>query len=643
LLSVTELLSEQGPLHACLPGFRVRPAQQAMAQAIADALHDKEDLLVEAGTGTGKTLAYLIPAIHSGLKVIISTGTKNLQDQLLHHDVPLLRKALNVPVTITVLKGRANYFCLQRFELARHEMQFDAKVIAVFNSLKTWSVKTRSGDIAEYSALPESDPLWGQVTSNVDNCLGQECQHYEACFLVNARREALAADIVIVNHYLLLADMALQESGFGELLPAADAYIIDEAHQLPDIASQYFGQGISTSQFVELANDATQFYHAEINENNELRILCAEVTAACQQARNQFGSELRRAAWASVNQDKKITESLQALTDAVTRLQQQLVGLAPRSRTLENCHERCELLRARLQQVTAPAEAGYVHWFEVHRRSISLHMTPLDVAGPFQEHKARKNGVWIFTSATLTVAKQFQYFTARLGLHSARCLRWDSPFDYQQQMLMFLPKTLPEPNTPAYLPAVLHLARQVLKHSQGRAFLLFTSHRALKEAATTLRGELPYPLLVQGDASRDNLLERFRTTPHSVLLGTSSFWEGVDVRGEALSCVIIDKLPFAPPDDPVLVARMDDMRRKGQNAFIDYQLPTAVITLTQGAGRLIRDFDDRGVLVICDPRLLTKPYGKTFLKSLPNARITHDIHDVASFFAVDTVLAGAGV
>lgn len=640
MLSVTELLSEQGPLHRCLPGFRVRPAQQAMAQAIADALQVKEDLLVEAGTGTGKTLAYLIPAIHSGLKVIISTGTKNLQDQLLHHDVPLLRKALNVPVTITVLKGRANYFCLHRFEMARQEIQFDTKVIAVFNSLKTWSAKTRSGDIAEYSALPENDPFWIQVTSNADNCLGQECDHYDACFLVNARREALAADIVIVNHYLLLADMALQESGFGELLPTADAYIIDEAHQLPDIASQYFGQAISTAQFVELANDATQFYHDEINENSDLRTVCTVLTTACQQVRHHFGNELQRAAWASVKENKQIQASLKDLDQAVATLQQHLVSLAPRSRTLENCHERCALLRSRLLKVTEPAEAGYVHWLEVHRRSVSLHMTPLDVAGPFQEHKARKNGVWIFTSATLTVAKQFQYFTTRLGLHNARCLRWDSPFDYQQQMLMHLPKTLPEPNTPAYQPAVIQLARQVLKHSHGRAFLLFTSHRALKEAAIALRGELPFPLLVQGDAARDALLERFRTTPNSVLLGTSSFWEGVDVRGEALSCVIIDKLPFAPPDDPVLVARMDEMRRKGQNAFIDYQLPTAVITLTQGAGRLIRDFDDRGVLVICDPRLLTKPYGKTFLKSLPNARITHDINDVAIFFAVDSVLAG---
>lgn len=632
LHSAREILSERGPLRAQLPGFRVRPPQQAMAEAITHALEEKIDLLVEAGTGTGKTLAYLVPAILSGMKVIISTGTKNLQDQLRHRDVPMLRQAMRMPVSVSMLKGRANYFCVQRHEMALQEPTLDTRQHALLRKLALWSAKTRSGDIAECDELPENDPFWMRVTSTVDNCLGQTCAQYEKCFLVKARREAQASDIVIINHHLLLSDMALQQSGFGELLPAADAYIIDEAHQLPDIASNFFGIGLSSAQCADLAGDSAQFYRSEINEDSAFYKLTDLVSLNSQQLRAVFGPELRRAPWQSVMQSKQITTALTELKVSLEQLKQALGMLSQRNENLAACHERCLTLADRLANFTNGNVSGQVYWFETHRRSVSLHVTPLDIAVPFSEHKAKKQGVWIFTSATLTVAGDFSHFTSRLGLHHARCLHWDSPFDYQQNTRLFLPSGMPEPNDSTYTRAVVILSQRVFQYSRGRAFILFTSHRALQEAARLLRDTIQFPLFVQGDASRDTLLEKFRASGNGVLFGTSSFWEGVDVRGEALSCVIIDKLPFATPDDPVLQARIEVMRSRGQNPFMGYQLPTAVIALKQGAGRLIRDFDDRGVLVVCDPRIRTKPYGRVFLKSLPPMPITHDERDVQTFF-----------
>ncbi len=632
VLSAAEVLGTHGPLSQHLAGFRVRAAQQAMADAIAAALTDKQDLLVEAGTGTGKTLAYLVPAMLSGMKIIISTGTKNLQDQLINRDVPLLRQALKIPVSVSVLKGRSNYLCLHRYDQAQQEPTLDKIQVKSLRTIKNWSDGTRHGDIAECSDLSESDPFWIKVTSTVDNCLGQDCEVYDKCYLVKARRDAQAADVVIVNHHLLLSDMALQQSGFGELLPGADAYIIDEAHQLPEIASQYFGLGFSTAQAADLATDCAQAYHQDINETAEFAAQTDLLSRRSAQLRDVFGSQQRRAPWVTLAQDANVQERLTQFYEALYALRTQLQPLAERSKDLATCLERCEILLERYTQMTQPAASGFVHWFEVHRRSVSLHMTPLDIAATFHEHRAHKPGVWIFTSATLTVAGKFEHFTSRLGLHDARCMHWDSPFDYQHNTLMYLPPDMPEPNSPNYIEKVVWVTRQVLSFSRGRAFVLFTSHRAMQDAWQRLRGSLPYPLFVQGDMSRDVLLEKFRATPNAVLLGTSSFWEGVDVRGEALSCVIIDKLPFATPDDPVLQARIDALRARGANPFMDYQLPSAVIALKQGAGRLIRDYDDRGVLVLCDPRLRSKPYGKIFLNSLPPMPVTRDEQDVLHFF-----------
>jgi ATP-dependent DNA helicase DinG len=642
LETVTELLAAEGPIAGELEGFAVRQQQQQMAQTIADAIRNQQDLVVEAGTGTGKTFAYLVPAICAGRKVIISTGTKNLQDQLFHRDIPLVRRALNIPVNCALLKGRGNYICLHRLAMLREQApQQEPHLLPLLQELQEFASHTKHGDIAEFDGLAEGNPLWFRVTSTADNCLGADCRDYQACFVMQARREAQAADLVVINHHLLLSDMALSEEGFGELLPAADIFVVDEAHQLPEVASQFFGTGISTQQFVDLAGDVQRAYLDEINETRDVELLCQQLGKAARDLRLVFGTDLRRGPWPEIQHNPNVQSCLGRLLELNEELKTLLQPLIQRSKELENTYERCVTLTTRLQEVTAQAQTGQIQWYEVHRRSLSFHLTPLDIAPAFVEHKLRKNGNWIFTSATLTVDRRFDHFTQRLGLGKINAQQFDSPFDFTQQALMYLPKGLPEPNSPGYTEAVVRVATQVLQASAGRAFMLFTSHRALRLAEAILRGKIEFPLLVQGEASRDHLLASFRRTPHAVLLGTSSFWEGVDVRGEALSCVIIDKLPFATPSDPVLQARLGHLRQQGINPFMQYQLPAAVITLKQGVGRLIRDAADRGVLVLCDPRLRSKAYGRTFLNSLPTMPVTDSIDTVNAFFQPVTEAIGA--
>jgi len=644
LETVADLLGSEGPIAKRLNGFSVRTEQQAMAQAIADAIAAQHDLVVEAGTGTGKTFAYLVPAMCSGRKVIVSTGTKNLQDQLFHRDIPLIRQSLNIPISCALLKGRGNYLCLERLNKT-HALapQQEPHLIPQLQQLQEFARHTGSGDIAECDAIPEGDPFWFRVTSTADNCLGTECPDYQTCFVMQARREAQAADLVVINHHLLLSDMALSDEGFGELLPAADLFIVDEAHQLPEVASQFFGTGISTQQFVDLASDVQRAYLQEINETRDIELLCQQLIKAARDLRLVFGMDLRRGPWQEIQGNRNVQSSLERLLELNEELKHQLQPLTERSKDLENTYERCVALASRLDTVTAQAQPEQIQWYEVHRRSLSFHVTPLDIAPSFTEHKVRKGGSWIFTSATLTVDHNFDHFTRRLGLRDIPARQFDSPFDFEKQALMYLPKGLPDPNEPAYSDAVIRIAREVLQASSGRAFILFTSHRALRLAEQALRGSISFPLLVQGEAPRDHLLASFRRTPHAVLLGTSSFWEGVDVRGEALSCVIIDKLPFAMPSDPVLQARLTNLRKQGLNPFMQYQLPTAVITLKQGVGRLIRDTSDRGVLVLCDPRLRSKAYGRTFLQSLPHMPVTDDIANVRAFFQPNVQALEAGV
>lgn len=631
--SIIEILSEQGPFVDAIANFSVRSQQQQMAEAVNKALQERTDVLVEAGTGTGKTFAYLVPAMLSGLKVILSTATKNLQDQLFHKDIPLVRKTLNVPVTISLLKGRANYLCIYRLRQAFHEGSFRDKEDAItLREIHEWSDSTQSGDIAEMPTIAEGHMVWPAVTSTVDNCLGQDCDDYQQCFLVKARREAQAADVVVVNHHLLLADMMLREEGFAELLPGADVFIVDEAHQLPEIASHFFGLSISSNQFLELAYDAVNAYLSDINENRDLERLADKLIKCVHDYRLVFGRQHRRAASDQLNYIKGYKTVLNNLNLACMDLEQALKILSERSSGLEKCFKRCETLRRRLLLMSESESGDDIQWFEVHKRSVSLHRTPLVIADQFQASKAQLSANWIFTSATLTVSDSFDYYARQLGYEQIAAYSWASPFAYASQTLLYLPPDMPEPNHANYNASVLETAQQLITLSRGRAFILFTSHSALQNAARVLANKLSYPLLVQGDMPRDRLLQEFRKLGNAVLLGTSSFWQGVDVRGAALSCVIIDKLPFASPGDPVLQARLDVLKRQGVNAFMHYQLPTAVITLKQGVGRLIRDEDDRGVLAICDPRIKSKSYGKVFLQSIPEMPQTDALNDVARFF-----------
>lgn len=606
------------------------------------ALQNGHNLIVEAGTGTGKTFAYLVPALLSGLKVVVSTGTKNLQDQLYHRDLPVVREALQVPVSVALLKGRSNYLCLHRLQLAEeshYSHPADAKKI---QKIRTWASQTRSGDIAELPQVDEQDTIWAKATSTTDNCLGQECGYFDRCHLVEARRQAQAADVVVINHHLLFADMALRESGFGELLPSADAFIIDEAHQMPEVASAFFGTGVSGNQLLELARDSRDEYLREINEDRHIELLADKLDKAIRDMRLLFRRPGQRGAWKEVANRPEMQEVTGNIRQRLEELKAALEPCAPRSKAMDKCYQRAVDLEVRFRLLTSEHNSDDIHWYEVHKRTFSLHLTPLDIADNFREQLEQNSASWIFTSATLAVADRFDHFQQRLGLDGAETAKWDSPFDFAQQTLLYLPQQMPAPNAPQYTGAVVEQALTVLSITGGRAFLLFTSHRALQEAAGLLRDQIDWPLFVQGEASRDALLEQFRQAGDGVLLGTSSFWEGVDVRGEALSCVIIDRLPFASPGDPVLQARIEAMQKQGINAFMSYQLPSAVITLKQGAGRLIRDVNDYGVLMICDPRLTGKPYGRVFLRSLPPMPRTRSLSDVQAFFDNRQPQAGRG-
>ncbi len=633
MFNVHDILSETGPFVNCIDGFTVRPQQQQLAQTIAEVLSNDDSLVCEAGTGTGKTFAYLVPVLLSGKRVIISTGTKHLQDQLYYKDLPIVRKALNVPVVTALLKGRANYLCLHRLEYGDENFSYISKEdLSELPMIKQWATQTDKGDLAELTNLPEDAAIRSRIVSSAENCLGQDCSFYDNCFVFKARRKANEAEVIVVNHHLLLADLALRESGFGEVLPKADTIIFDEAHQLPDLASDFFSQTLSSRQFTELFNDTTVAYLTDASDMEEVQDEIRESQTSMRKLRLSFGRKERRSAWNEVFADKEIKEALQDFLDHLITLEKYLDILAERSKSLENCWRRCSNMIEMLQTFMERETEDLIQWLETRGQGFLLHQTPLDISAIFQARLAEHGCNCIYTSATLSVAGDFTYFTDQLGLSQTNAQSWSSPFDFQKQALLYLPQGMPEPGESIYTEAVINMALPVIEASQGHAFLLFTSHRAMNEAYRLLAGRIDYPLLRQGDAPRSELLQSFRITKHAVLLGTNSFWEGVDVRGRALSCVIIDKLPFAPPDDPVFRARAAKMQENGQNPFMTYQVPKAVINLKQGVGRLIRDANDYGVLMICDPRLISKAYGKVFLNSLPNMRRSTELADVDEFF-----------
>jgi len=628
-----EALGAFGPLARRVAGFTARAGQQDMAAHIERALSDQSMLIAESGTGTGKTFAYLVPALLSGKKVLISTGTRNLQDQLFHRDLPAVREALSVSARVALLKGRANYLCLHRLERAEGDARFVSRRDSeMFVRVREWAGRTRSGDISELADIPEDADLWPWVTSTPENCTGSKCDRYDDCHVNRARREALAAEVLVVNHHLFFADLALKEEGFGQLLPGVEAVIFDEAHQLPEVASNFFGLTVSAHQLANLCRDTIAEELKEQSAVPGLQSAAEKMDKTIADLRLAFGREPQRGPWAMATARPGFRAALDDARARLTDLTNLLDQAAAKGIGLANCFRRASDYLDRFMMLCETPPPEYIPWFETSARGFLLRLTPLDVASPFRGCMADHPRAWIFTSATLAVDGNFDHFRNQLGLDEAETAIWESPFDYTQQALMYLPERLPEPSAPDYTERVLDASLPVLAASRGRAFLLFTSHRALKFAAEWLAGKLPYPLLVQGSAPRAELLDRFRALGNAVLLGTGSFWEGVDVRGEALSCVIIDKLPFATPDDPVLKARASAMEEAGRNPFVDYQLPNAVISLKQGAGRLIRDVRDRGVLMLCDPRLLRKSYGKVFLASLPPMVRTRALPDVQSFF-----------
>ncbi len=626
-------LGSDGALASEVPGFAARAQQQQMAAAVENALAEQTTLIVEAGTGTGKTFAYLVPALLSGRKVIVSTGTRHLQDQLFHRDLPTVQSALGVPLRAALLKGRANYLCHHRLVLTRSEGRLASRQQAAqLERIHDWAGRTGSGDIAELSSVPEDAAIWPRVTSTADNCIGQQCEWFAKCHVLKARRAAQDAELVVINHHLLCADLALKEEGFGDLLPGVDAFVIDEAHQLPDTAAQFFGVSLSSRQLQELAQDSMTEYLRETAQLEGVPDMARRLERRVEEVRLAMGKGEQRAPWSRLADNRELHTQIGALREALAALVAALQSQAERSRGLDNCHQRALKLHAMLLQCTEQPPAEHIHWFETYRQSFRVNLTPLDVADNFSARRHQLPSCWVFTSATLSVNGSFQHFARRLGLEDAATLQLDSPFDYRNKALFYVPQGLPEPAHEAYTERVLDEAERLIRACGGRTFVLFTSYRALHMAQQRLAESCGFPLLVQGSAPRNELLQQFRELGNAVLLGTSSFWEGVDVRGEALSCVIIDKLPFASPGDPVLQARIDALRERGGNPFMDEQLPHAVITLKQGVGRLIRDVNDRGVLVICDPRLLSKSYGRVFLNSLPDMQRTRDFDDVAAFF-----------
>nr|WP_229505760.1 ATP-dependent DNA helicase [Massilia genomosp. 1] len=647
---VDRLFSAGGPLAPSVGSFSPRRSQTEMAKSIAQAIADQSTLIAEAGTGTGKTFAYLVPALLWGGKTIISTGTKNLQDQLFLRDIPTVRAALKAPVSVALLKGRSNYVCHYHLERTLQNGRMTSRDdVGNLREISRFIKMSSSGDKAELAKVPENAQIWNLVTSTRDTCMGAECQYYQDCFVMKARREAQQADVVVVNHHLFFADVALKDTGVAELLPSANTIIFDEAHQLPDTATLFFGQTVSTSQILELCRDVLAEGLAHARGGPDWAKVVMVLEKAARDLRLTFPQDIMRLSLAQIMPSSEFFPALNTLKEKLAEMIDVLEDQAARAETIEQVRVRAVELAASLDgwkqdgiRRDAPASKlvegdQAVLWVEAFSSSLQLHKTPLSIAPIFNNQREGTPRSWIFTSATLAVKNDFKHFSNQMGLTGEPAKTWPSPFNYEQQGLLYVPNGLPEPNSFGYTDAVIDSALPVIEAAGGRTFFLCTTIRAVKQVSERLRDEfakrgLDFPLFVQGERGRTELLDSFRNAGNGVLVGSQSFWEGVDVRGDALSLVIIDKLPFAPPDDPVLAARIDVMEKQGLNGFMHHTLPEAIINLKQGAGRLIRDETDRGVLMICDPRLISKSYGKRVWQSLPSFKRTRLQEDVIAFF-----------
>jgi ATP-dependent DNA helicase DinG len=649
---VDRLFGAGGPLAPAVGTFKPRQSQTEMAKAVAQAIADQQVLMAEAGTGTGKTFAYLVPALLWGGKTIVSTGTKNLQDQLFQRDIPTVRAALRAPVSVALLKGRSNYVCHYHLERTLQNGRLTSRDdVGHLREISRFIKMTNSGDKAELAKVPENASVWNLVTSTRDTCMGAECQYYQDCFVMKARREAQQADVVVVNHHLFFADVALKDTGVAELLPSANTIIFDEAHQLPDTATLFFGQTVSTSQVLELCRDVLAEGLAHARGGPDWAKVVTVVEKAARDLRLTFPQDSMRLSLPQILPTSDFFPALEKLKDELDGMINVLEGQAERGETIEQCRVRAVELKAALDAWQPDGKGKVVEgdqavlWVEAFSSSLQLHKTPLSIAPIFSSQREGTPRSWIFTSATLAVKNDFKHFSNQMGLTGEPAKTWPSPFNYQEQGILYVPTGLPEPNSMGYTDAVVDCALPVIEAAGGRTFFLCTTIRAVNRVAERLRAEfaergLEFPLFVQGERGRTELLDSFRNAGNAVLVGSQSFWEGVDVRGEALSLVIIDKLPFAPPDDPVLAARIEVMEKQGMNGFMHHQLPEAIITLKQGAGRLIRDVDDRGVLMLCDPRVISKPYGRRIWQSLPPFKRTRVQAEVIEFFKPGSTQAG---
>ena len=630
---IAEIFGPEGPLANTLKNFTARTEQREMAEMVASAIEKRDTLIVEAGTGTGKTFAYLAPSLVSGKKILISTGTKTLQDQLYKKDLPTLCAALGLDPKLSLLKGRQNYLCRHRMDLTLAQGRLPAREqVSQLHRIKDWSHHTDDGDIGEMNDIPEGSPIWQKVTSTSDNCLGADCPQSDQCFVNDVRAKAHKADIVVCNHHLFFSDMALIREGISDLLPTVDAYIFDEAHQLADIAHQFLGQSFSSGQIKNIISDTTTALESEAEDmKTEFAEFHQELNADLNELQNCFARLPSRGTWIEFANSPDVAQQITNLVNRLSVYCGHLEEIAIRGNELNRVFERCENLCVALDEMTQ-INPGFIQWYEVRKQSIAFHNTPLEVATSFNERIVNSNQAWIFTSATISINNEFGYFRHRLGIKEAICESWPSPFDYKNNSLLYLPTTIKEPSHPQFTQSIVENVLPVLKLSKGKAFLLFTSLSALDAAALLLR-DSPYELFIQGTMSKTRLLDGFKKSSNGVLLGSASFWEGVDVKGDALSLVVIDKLPFASPGDPVIKAKISNIREKGGEPFWQYQLPHAVISLKQGVGRLIRDENDKGVLMICDPRIRTKGYGRIFLNSLPEIPTTNSITDVEMFFS----------
>ena len=637
------IFGPDGSLARHLPDFRYRAPQLEMAELVTEAIASGQHAAIEAGTGIGKTFAYLVPVLLAGKKAVISTGTRTLQDQLFERDLPALGAALGRPVDVAMLKGRANYLCWLRLERARDRRSRDRLLADRLAALNAWGRESLAGDLSEIEDLGDDYRLQVLVTSTADNCLGNRCDHFERCFVAQARRRALAAQVVIVNHHLLLADLALKDGGFGELLPEASVVIVDEAHLLPDIAQRFFGLSVSSRELERIGRDTED--EATLRALKPLAAEASQFVRTVGSLRPLAGSADGRIPWPAgpAAMRDRLTEMLGPLQTLEATLSANQDGAM-----LERCSERMTAARERLQAVVEAVPDDGLRWFDISDRNVVTHLTPFDVSDALGERIRNHGGTWVFASATLAVGDDFSHFADRLGVQVGISAVLPSPFDYPGNGRVFIPESLPAPSEPDHTRQFLSVVVPLIEAAGGGAFLLFTSFRALDFAAEFLRlpsqaRALPGPLLVQGTQPRTQLLEHFRSAGNAVLLGAQSFWQGVDVRGSALRLVAIDKLPFAVPSDPVIQARVEAIRRQGQDPFRSFQLPQAVLALKQGAGRLIRDFDDRGIVVLGDPRLRTRPYGRKFLDSLPPMPVLETSRDACDFaIGLGTWAAGSG-